>query len=144
MTVRESPHKLPSLVLQWAPTKVLGLLFHWAEWRSLAECPKSPRLTSVADLVAVPGLSRCHFAPPSTAPKDPRPVEEFNQAFLRLLPIQQEVLRALVAYHAEPWLAGQGWGRCLECFGVTRENFEKLLADALQSLTVHSRRRGLC
>lgn len=142
--MRESAHQLPNLVLQWAPGRVLDLLFAWAEWRSLVECPKSPRLTSAADLLEVPGLGRRHFAPPSTAPREPTKLEEFNLAVFGLLPIQREILLALIALNREPWLEGEAWGECFEWFGVTPQNFVKLLADALQSLTANAQRRGLC
>ncbi len=89
--------------------------------------------------LADPDLARAR----STAPAPTRREEEFNLAFLALGWDQQVYVLALLARHDQPWLTGESWESFFRWIGLARKDFEKLLGDALRSLSAAARRRGL-
>lgn len=129
------------------PDRLWGLLNRWAEWRSVIGYPKSMRLPEptqrweFAGQVLRGSLGFCLI--PSTAPKAPGKVEEFNLAFLSLDIDQQAYVLALVELQGEPWLEGSAWRRFLSALSLTRDQYERLLRSALRRLARAARKRGL-
>ena len=115
-----------------ADSRLWELLLAWAEWRSLAGCPRGLALPDNGVML-----------PPSTAPKAPGRIMEFNEAMIRLAWDQREYLVILVSCQGEPWLKGEKWNKVFSALDLNPQNFAVLLNDAWQALRNKARRRGL-
>jgi len=129
------------------PDKVLDLLFRWFEWRQRLEAPKSLRMPEVTYrwriqggyLLAEPGFCLT----PSTAPRDPGRLWEFDMAMLELAWEQRRCVEALVWFQSEPWLRGEKWTHFFGLLNLRPRRYERLLLNALLRLTKSARRRRL-
>ncbi|MCA1989496.1 MAG: hypothetical protein LDL07_10195, partial [Desulfarculus sp.] len=101
-----------------APAALWDLLFRWAEWRSVVGCPRSPMMPQpvytweIQDGVAV-AMREGFCSIPSTAPRNPSRLEEFNAAFQELAEGHQVAVLAILEFINEPWLKGEKWETCL-------------------------------
>lgn len=133
----------------WAPEMLWELLVKWAESRTIVCQPKGLRLPDearrwgLAGTEAVP-LSQPSFCLiPSTAPRQPSRVEEFNLAFAGLEFDQQIYVLALVELQGDPWPGGDQWAALLCSLSLTPRQYKNLLHDALRSLVAFARARRL-
>jgi hypothetical protein len=140
--MRRAKHP-PDLLPPW----LWALLERWREWRSVIGCPKSLRLPEESAkwelkgkaLIAIPGPDLI----PSTAPREPGKVEEFNLAFMELGIGHQACVLALIELQQDPWLEGEAWMRFLTVLKLTPDQYERHLREALHSLKAAARKRGL-
>ena len=138
-----------SLWPEWAPEGLWELLNRWAEWRSTAGDPRSMRLPEPLFRFAVRGGAVVPVAgpgfclTPSTAPRQPGRVDEFNLAFAGLDKDQQIYALALLEMQGEPWPRGEKWQAFLCLLKLTPRQYKSLLHDALRSLLAFARARGL-
>jgi len=133
----------------WCPEGLWELLNRWREWCDLAGYPKSMRLPqptfAVVNNAGVPALAAepGYCLVPSTAPRQPLRVEEFNVAFAGLEYDQQVYIMALIELQAEEWPGGEAWTHFLGTLKLTPRQFKVLLHDALRSLLAFARARKL-
>jgi len=133
----------------WAPESLWELLNRWVEWRSIAGYPKSLRLPEAVfafevkggELVAALGEGFC--LTPSTAPRQPSRVDEFNVAFASLEADQQVYILALVEMQGDEWPKGERWEAFCNLLKLTPRQYKSLLHDALASLQAFASARGL-
>ena len=133
----------------WAPGSMWEMMNRWAEWRSTVGSPKSLRLPEAAFTfeikggapVAVHGPGFCLI--PSTAPRDPSRVEEFNLAFAGLEKDQQIYALALLEMQGDAWPGGEKWQAFLCLLKLTPRQYKSLLHDALRSLLAFAKARRL-
>lgn len=127
--------------------RVWSLLFAWAEWRSGVSCPKSIRFPEVTykwrlergSWIGEPGFCLAR----STRPRDPGIFEEFNQAFWDLEKWARFILFDLVEFYDQPLLRGNKWRGKMRQWGLSPRMYAKLLKDALRSLQLSSKARGI-
>jgi len=115
-----------------ANIRLWEMLLAWAEWRSLAACPRGACLPEDGA-----------FLPKSTAPRAPGRLAELNEAMVRLDWDQRQYLIILVSCQEEPWLKGDKWNTVLSELGLSPQSFGMLLGDAWQCLLGKARKRGL-
>ena len=148
------PHKTVNSskrVFRGVPDRVVGLLYSWAEWRTIADSPKSPGMPEpqtrwdkkgcayVGTPVFMPMIS-------STAPRQVRAVEELNQCMLAMRKAEPDYhfcLIALIECTQEPWPEGKKWLELRRGTGLNLRELETALNSALRSLAERARARGL-
>ncbi|MFZ5586130.1 MAG: hypothetical protein ACOZHQ_09395 [Thermodesulfobacteriota bacterium] len=124
------------------------LLFRWAEWRSVVGCPRSPLMPQpvytweIQDGVAV-AVREGYCNIPSTAPRYPDRLEEFNVAFQGLEEGHQVAILAMIEYAREPWLKGDKWKSLLIELKLEAKDFARLSRGALNDLTARAKARRL-
>ena len=130
------------------PAPVMDLLHKWLEWRMIKGAPRAVKLPDPELRYKITGkdgvvASRRFIMAHSTAPRNPGRLEEFNLAFWELDPAERFVVLLYLDLEKEAWKESKAWRDSLRWLALTQRQFERLLEDALVSLTHKAHRRGL-
>lgn len=140
----ESTLPFPSLV----PAALVSVLHRWYEWRVVQAAPRPVKMPDPELTYKITGkgivASRRFVLAHSTAPQEPGRMHEFNLAFLGLSPRERYCVLIYLDLEQEVWQENSPiWRDSLKLLGVTQEQFNAQLVDALMSLAALARQRGV-